>query len=119
MQDIIVRYRRIFVVATHLVMWTASLLLAFALRFDFSFPNAYRPLVAQMLALSLVIRTVVHWRLGLFHGLWRYSGTRDLRSLLKAATLSSVIFWYMSNRLPYRCEITSLPRRLIESAKSR
>lgn len=93
MQDTIVRYRRVFVVATHLVMWTASLLLAFALRFDFSFPGAYRPLIAQMLALSLVIRTVVHWRLGLFHGLWRYSGMRDLRSLLKAATASSVIFW--------------------------
>ncbi|MFO0739074.1 MAG: nucleoside-diphosphate sugar epimerase/dehydratase [Labilithrix sp.] len=37
------------------------------------------------------MRALVHWRLGLFHGLWRYSGARDLTSLVKAASLSSIV----------------------------
>jgi len=45
----------------------------------------------RLLLVTLVTRTVVHWRLGLFHGLWRYSGTRDLMRLAQAAALSSVL----------------------------
>ncbi|AKV01165.1 UDP-N-acetylglucosamine 4,6-dehydratase [Labilithrix luteola] len=87
---LIVQYRRALVVAVHLVLWTAALLLALALRFDFEIPSAYGTIVPRLLVASLAVRVLVHWRLGLFHGLWRYSGARDLRSLLWAATLSSI-----------------------------
>lgn len=89
-RNLIVQYRRALVVAVHLVLWTAALFLALALRFDFEIPSAYIKLLPKLLAVSLGVRTLVHWRLGLFHGLWRYSGARDLRSLLWAASFSSI-----------------------------
>ena len=92
MRDLIVTYRRLLVVAVHLLMWTAALLLALFIRFEFQIPAAYGSVLPRLLALSLVVRSLVHWRLGLFHGLWRYSGARDLRSLLWAATLSSAVY---------------------------
>jgi FlaA1/EpsC-like NDP-sugar epimerase len=91
-RNLIITYRRALVVGVHLVMWTAALGLALLLRFEFEVPAAYGRVLPSLLALSLVVRTVVHWRLGLFHGLWRYSGARDLRSLIWAASLSSVVY---------------------------
>ena len=69
MRDMIVTYRRALVVFVHLAMWTAALLLAVGLRFEFSVPAGYGRVLPPLLATSLFIRSLVHWRLGLFHGL--------------------------------------------------
>lgn len=66
MRDLIITYRRALVVAVHLLLWTASLVLAIVLRFDFELPAAYVRLLPGLLALSLGVRTVIHWRFGLF-----------------------------------------------------
>lgn len=92
MRGLIVTYRRALVVAVHLVLWSVALLLALALRFEFDVPRIYGKILPWLLTLSLGIRTFVYWRLGLFHGLWRYSGSRDLRSLIQATTFSSIAF---------------------------
>lgn len=91
-RELIVAYRRALVVAVHLVLWSLSMLLALGLRFEFDVPPTYKKVLPPLLAMSLVARVVVHWWLGLFHGLWRYSGSRDLRSLIQAATLSSATY---------------------------
>jgi len=91
MRNVIITYRRILVIAVHLALWTAAFMLALLLRFEFDIPREWLGLAPRLLAVSLLVRTLVHWRVGLFHGLWRYSSTRDLLSLIKAATLSSVI----------------------------
>jgi FlaA1/EpsC-like NDP-sugar epimerase len=91
-RELIVRHRRALVVGVHLVLWSAALLLAVLLRFEFEVPRAYARILPPLLALSLGVRVVVHWWLGLFHGLWRYSGLRDLRSLIAAATLSTAVY---------------------------
>jgi len=90
MRNVIIAYRRFFVVVVHLVLWTASLTASVLLRFEFEFPRAFRPLAWKLLFLTLAVRCLVHWRFGLFHGLWRYSGLRDLVSLVQAAVVSSV-----------------------------
>lgn len=89
-RDFVIAYRRLLVVAVHLALWVASFLLALGLRFEFDIPSAFAQLIPGLLATSLVVRTLVHWQAGIFHGLWRYSGSRDLRSLLQASTLSSI-----------------------------
>jgi FlaA1/EpsC-like NDP-sugar epimerase len=91
-QRILLTYRRFFVIIAHLAMWTASLLGAFLLRFEFHIPPIYLSHAVRWLAVLLVVRTVVHASMGLFHGLWRYSGSRDLIALVKAATLSTAAF---------------------------
>lgn len=90
MRNLIIAYRRFFVVLVHLILWTAGLTASLLLRFEFVIPHAISALVPKLLLITLVVRTVVYWQVGLFHGLWRYSGSRDLLSLLKAATLSSL-----------------------------
>jgi FlaA1/EpsC-like NDP-sugar epimerase len=91
MRNLIVTYRRFLVVLVHLVLWTIALGASFLLRFEFTIPRVYWAIIPKLLAITLVVRALIHWRLGLFHGLWRYSGLRDLSSLLKAATISSVL----------------------------
>jgi FlaA1/EpsC-like NDP-sugar epimerase len=91
MRNLIISYRRFFVVLVHLLLWTLSLVGSFLLRFEFVIPAAVSGLLPKLLVITLAFRALVHWRLGLFHGLWRYSGSRDLASLLKAATISSVL----------------------------
>jgi FlaA1/EpsC-like NDP-sugar epimerase len=44
------------------------------------------------LPILLAIRTVTYFSFGLFHGLWRYTGLRDLISLLQAAGTSTAVF---------------------------
>jgi FlaA1/EpsC-like NDP-sugar epimerase len=91
MRDVIVTFRRPLVVAVHLGLWMAAYWGAFLLRFEFEIPAAHWRTAWRVLALLLATQTIVHWRLGLFHGLWRYSGMRDLIQLVKAASISTGI----------------------------
>jgi FlaA1/EpsC-like NDP-sugar epimerase len=92
MRSFVLSYRRVFVIAAHLLMWTVSFYASFLLRFEFGIPHAYFVQVPMWLVALLVARVAVHASLGLFHGLWRYSGSRDLIALIKAATISTAIF---------------------------
>ncbi len=85
-------YRRLLAVVLHLALWTGAFLLAFVLRFDTQVPRAYWPLIAVWLPVAMALRTIVYFFFQLFHGMWRYTGSRDLVSLAKAATVSTVLF---------------------------
>ena len=91
MRNLFISYRRIFVVLVHLLLWTAALGVSLLLRFEFTIPPSILEFAPKLLLVTLVVRAIVHWRLGLFHGLWRYSGSRDLLSLVQAAALSSAL----------------------------
>ncbi len=84
--------RRLLVVMLHLALWSCAFLGAFLLRFDFDVPDRYFALryVGWLLPV-LVIRTVSFARLGLFAGLWRYTGAHDLESLVMGTALSTAL----------------------------
>ena len=84
-------YRRVLVVALHIALWTVAFFGAFLLRFDAQFPAGLWPQVRVWLPVMLAIRVVVYFYFGMFHGLWRYTGARDLLALFQAATVSTVI----------------------------
>ncbi len=92
MRNLIIANRRFLVVVVHLVLWSVSLAGAFLLRFDFHVAPLFWSKFPLWLLTLLVVRTVVNWNFGVFHGLWRYSGTRDLINMLKASTVSGVLF---------------------------
>ena len=73
-------------------MWSASLFGAFLLRFEFHIPSVYLRNFGLWVLALLVVRVSVHAWMGLFHGLWRYSSSRDLIALVKAALISTAIF---------------------------
>ncbi len=84
-------YRRVLVVVLHLALWTAAFFGAFLLRFDAQFPSGLWPYVKVWLPVMLAVRVVVYFYFGMFHGLWRYTGARDLVALFQAATVSTVL----------------------------
>src|SRR4051812_49401000 len=85
-------YRRLLVIVVHTAMWTLSLLGAFLLRFEFSIPDEFFPRAYLWWGVLLGMRAICFASFGLFSGMWRYTGARDLVALVKAATLSTVIF---------------------------
>ena len=91
-QNAIVAYRRVLIVLVHIGLWTVSMFGAFLLRFDFQIPEIYWHLFWRWVAILIAVKVTCHFWFGLFHGLWRYTGARDLLALVKAATVSTLLF---------------------------
>jgi FlaA1/EpsC-like NDP-sugar epimerase len=75
-----------------------SLLLAWLLRFDFSFPDR-RALLTAAIVLPL-IRLAVFAQFNLLHGWWQYTGVSDARDITKAIISGTVLFWVAMEFLP-------------------
>jgi FlaA1/EpsC-like NDP-sugar epimerase len=88
----LLRYRRFVALSVHAALFALAQAFAFGLRFEFSIPDAYFPLFWVWLAGNLATRLVVFGSFGLFSGMWRYTGARDLEALLKATALSTLVF---------------------------
>ncbi len=85
-------YRRPVMVVLHTILVAAAYLLAFQLRFDFRLPFAeWHRFLTTLPALVAVRMAVFAW-FHLYEGLWRYVSMRDILTILKAVTLSSLIF---------------------------
>lgn len=87
-----VPYRRAVIVAAHVALLAIAYLLAFLLRFDFRVPAEQWNRFLQTLPLLVLVRAVIFARFHLYEGLWRYVSMPDILAILKAVTLSSLIF---------------------------
>ena len=85
-------YWRLLIVANHFALVIVAYLLAFLLRFDFRVPSSEWQLFLLTLPLVLVIRAVFFAWFQLYQGLWRYVSMQDILAMLKAVTLSSLLF---------------------------
>ncbi|MCB9675599.1 MAG: polysaccharide biosynthesis protein [Alphaproteobacteria bacterium] len=91
--DAVLRYRRPLVVLLHVAIWTAAYAGAFLVRFDGTIPPAYLDWVYAAWVLPLLgIRMLAYGHFGLFHGMWRYTGQRDLIDLARATGLSTAAY---------------------------
>ncbi len=72
---------------------TAAYLLAFEIRFDGRVPAAERAILANVLPVVLAARLLWLNAFQLFHGVWRYSGVRDLRNIALAVTCGTLTWW--------------------------
>jgi FlaA1/EpsC-like NDP-sugar epimerase len=82
---------RFAMIGVHALLWTAAFSLAFALRFDFHWPH-YPLALPVWLPLLVALRLGAFLAAGLFHGLWRYTGVRDLIAIFAANTVSTLVF---------------------------
>ena len=92
MPDRLLSYRRVLIVAVHLVLIPAAYFGAFGARFDFHIPPAELRTFVGTLPYLLVIRMLIFAWYGLFRGYWRHVGLRDLVDLGVATTLSTALF---------------------------
>jgi FlaA1/EpsC-like NDP-sugar epimerase len=88
-----VNVRRTLAILAHVTLWTAALLAAFLLRFEFELPRVYWPNLPLWATALVLLRMTVFQAAGLFRGLWRYTGSRDYAAMLWATSLASIVFW--------------------------
>ena len=88
----LLRYRRVVAIGVHFMLFVVAQLVAFELRFEFNVPQEYLGLATVWLVANVAIRLVVFASFGMFSGLWRYTGTRDLMALVRSSALSTLIF---------------------------
>ena len=69
-----------------------SLLLSFAVRYDFRIPAAQWPRIGELIPAALVIKLFFFWLFGAFRGWWRYVSMPDLLLLVKANVFGSLFF---------------------------
>lgn len=85
-------YRRLAIVLLHACLVALGYGLAYLLRFDFGLPSSEWKQFLQTLPLLVLVRVAVFAWFHLYEGLWRYVSMRDILGILKAVTLSSVLF---------------------------
>ncbi|MBL0276931.1 MAG: polysaccharide biosynthesis protein [Anaeromyxobacter sp.] len=79
-------------IAVHLALWAASYWLAFGLRFDFSAEHQYAAEMLRWFPILLVLRLGIYQASGLFRGMWKYTGARDLKAIVLATSASTLLF---------------------------
>ena len=108
---IAVRYHLLTQVIVHVVLFTASLLLAFMLRFDAtaaagadggaSADWAWR--FWKCLPFFLIVKLLIFGKMRLFRGGWRYASIRDVTNILLASwwfVLTAFVMWMLFYRWP-------------------
>jgi len=88
----VVRYRRMFIVASQILLIIAAFFLAFILRYE-GRPNGFaRSLFRHTLPWLVLIKVVVFYYYDLYRGWWRYVGIDDLIDVIKASTVATALF---------------------------
>ena len=89
----LMRYHFVVAVGVQMVLMAVANLVAFQLRFDGAVPAREMQICLATLPVLLALRLVFAAANGLFRGIWRYVGTRDLIGIMQATALSSGAFW--------------------------
>lgn len=88
----VLKFRRFFIIATHLFLVICAYILAFYLRLDLSIDNSYWRLIARTLPLLVLIKMVLFGFFGIFSGLWKYVGLADIWRIIKVHILAMLCF---------------------------
>jgi FlaA1/EpsC-like NDP-sugar epimerase len=83
--------RRILVFLFDLFIISASLCLAFLLRFDFSIPEPEIRLLWECLAVVIVVKPLVFISTGFYLNIWRYASLQDAIEMFKGVIFSSIL----------------------------
>ncbi len=90
-------YRRPIVVALQATLVVLSTYVAFIVRFEGDIPPEHISLFLGTMPTLFILRMAGFVPFGLFAGLWRYVGVRDLRNITASVTLSSVALYVVVN----------------------
>jgi len=67
-------------------------ILSFCVRFEFVLPYQYYDVISGTLPALILIKAVVFYYFGLYSGMWKYVSMEDLWQILKANTVSTLVF---------------------------
>lgn len=83
--------RRILEVLVDVALICLAYTASFFVRFDGDIPEEHFVVLAQSLSLIIPLKLLAFSSFGLYRGVWRYVGMRDLLAILKAVTVSSLL----------------------------
>ncbi len=89
-----IRFRNRHLVVADLMLITFSALFSFVLRLEvgaLSLFGYYFPQALWMVAAALVIKPIVFYNFGLYRRLWAYASTQELKSIILANTMASLL----------------------------
>ncbi len=90
--DLIIRYRRAFIIITQILLVPLSYFFAFLLRFDFYMDQTILAKILKTLPLLIVSRLIFFYYVDLFSGWWRYVGIEDIIRIANAVLFSTLLF---------------------------
>jgi FlaA1/EpsC-like NDP-sugar epimerase len=90
---LLLRFRRTLIVLLHLSLIVVANYLAFSLRFDGLIPDTQRARFLAALPLLITIRGLTFVPLGLYQGMWRYTGLWEVQRIASAVFVSSAAFY--------------------------
>ena len=93
------KYRILLLATGHLLAFALSYWIAFGLRFDFQIPPQMMGRMLASIPVIAVVKLVVFFFMGHYHGWWRYVTFSDLASLLKATVLSMLVLVLLNHYL--------------------
>jgi FlaA1/EpsC-like NDP-sugar epimerase len=80
----------LFVLFIDMALFTISYAGSYLLRFDLKFPHQQYFNFKNTLIPIILIKVLVFYYYGLYRGVWRYTGLRDLENIIKASLVSSL-----------------------------
>ncbi|MFH1846071.1 MAG: nucleoside-diphosphate sugar epimerase/dehydratase, partial [Candidatus Omnitrophota bacterium] len=90
--ETLIRYRRPVIILVHVLLIAAAYISAFYIRFELGIPKTYFLLIFKTLLALVLIKGITFHLFRLYSGIWRYVSMHDLIQILKANTVSTVIF---------------------------
>lgn len=95
--NILMKYGRILIALAHLIFVSCAYILSFYIRFEFSLPREYLPIIFKTLPAAIIIKMIIFYYFDLFSGLWHFVSMDDLRRIIKANVVASLIFIFSVN----------------------
>jgi len=92
LKELILKSRRLIIIAIHLVLVICAYILAFYLRLDFVIDSSSWQVIIKTLPALIFIKMIILGAFGLYSGLWRYASIDDIWRIAKAHILSMLIF---------------------------
>jgi FlaA1/EpsC-like NDP-sugar epimerase len=109
----LLRYRKVLIIASHVVVFAVSLMLSFLLASNMRFSHVWlAEKYPLLLVLFLAVKLPVFGFFRQYQGWWRYVGISDLMGILRASLLSTliiVVLWFsILNTVTLRRNLQSL-----------
>jgi FlaA1/EpsC-like NDP-sugar epimerase len=91
-----IRFRILIIIVLHVLFAFGALLFSFLFRFDFTLGHLYYPKLFWLsLPVNIAVFLVCSGMFRLYQGIWRYVSVDDLKDIVKASALASLIFMFI------------------------